>query len=508
MSAAPGYAAKPLAALTQGLLDVPNSIQVNDVTLDSRAVTPGALFLACKGHKQHGLHFAPQAVAQGARAILFEVSDESDAVSRVQFGTEVFVAGLAELGRHASLIAARFFAQPAQSLAVNGVTGTNGKTTTAFILAQALNRCGRAAGYIGTIGVGTPARLQETRHTTADAVSLQRQLHELRSAGLQQVCMEVSSHALAQYRVEAVKFHAALFSNLTHDHLDYHGSMQAYGAAKARLFDFPGLDLRVINVDDAFGAQLAALKSPVRLIVVSKKISMVGAAEYVHVKKLQPLSDGFNIEIASSWGEAQFTSKLLGEFNVDNVLLVVAALLGQGIALRDAVQAVAACQAAPGRMEVVAGNSQRPLAIVDYAHTPDALAKALRAARQHCAAKLHVVFGCGGDRDATKRPKMGAIAAELADVITLTDDNPRHEDAAQIIAQIRSGFKSTQAVVRVEHSRAQAISTALHQAGPDDVVLVAGKGHEDYQLYGDERRPFSDQKMIRQVFGEAACSAR
>jgi UDP-N-acetylmuramoyl-L-alanyl-D-glutamate--2,6-diaminopimelate ligase len=331
--------------------------------------------------------------------------------------------------------------------------------------------------------------------------------------------MEVSSHALAQGRVNGVRFDAAIFTNLTRDHLDFHGTMEAYGAAKALLFTTPGLAARIINIDDAFGAQLAAHASPGRLIVTTRK-PHPPVGEFVRAARVQAESSGLVIDIESSWGVGAVRAPLIGDFNVDNVLTVLASLLALGVALADATRALARCRAASGRMEVFGGGS-KPLAIVDYAHTPDALSKALRAARMHTRGKLHVVFGCGGDRDPGKRPLMGTIAAELADNIVITDDNPRSEDPRRIVAEIvagvrnvgsttgshpvlnpRNGFAAGPIVakamsVRVEHDRAHAITSTLDSAAPGDTVVVAGKGHEDYQIYGSERRHFSDQEVIR-----------
>jgi UDP-N-acetylmuramoyl-L-alanyl-D-glutamate--2,6-diaminopimelate ligase len=309
--------------------------------------------------------------------------------------------------------------------------------------------------------------------------------------------MEVSSHAIDQDRVAAVRFNTAAFTNLTRDHLDYHGTMEAYGATKARLFAWPSLTNRVINVDDSFGLELATARSSARLVVTSQKgvASAVGKAEFVRAVSATPDPNGLVIKVDTSWGATELTVRLIGEFNVDNILTVLAVLLSWNIPLVQAVEALERCRAASGRMEMFGGRGQTPLAIVDYAHTPDALAKALAAARLHCKGHLRVVFGCGGDRDAGKRPLMGRIAAELADDIIVTDDNPRTEDPARIVADIVSGIAGGKPAV-VEHDRALAIRMAVQRSLPDDVVLVAGKGHEDYQIYGKERRPFVDQAVV------------
>ncbi len=518
----------PLAELTAGLLelaagqiepaagqvevpeiDVPGTLEVSDVTLDSRAVSPGALFLACRGRGHHGAEFTGEAVARGARAVLYEPSP--GALDLVQAGVrgsagagarggsgEVFVAAVPELSRRAGVIADRFFGLPSQALTVAGITGTNGKTTCAWLLAQALGRCNRPAAYMGTIGFGFPGELTATENTTADAVSVHRRLAAMRALGAEAVSMEVSSHALDQDRVAGVRFHTAAFTNLTRDHLDYHRTMSAYAAAKARLFTWPGLALRVINVDDELGARLAGQPAEAQLVVTMRSAASTAppGAREVRAMRVEADVSGLAIDVETSWGAAKLDVPLIGDFNADNALTVLAVLLAWDIPLAQAAAALGSCRAAPGRMEAFGGRGGTPLAIVDYAHTPDALAKALRAARRHCRGRLRVVFGCGGDRDPGKRPLMGEIAAELADEAVVTDDNPRSEPPGKIVREILAGIPGG-AAARVEHDRALAIRATLGRSGPEDVVLIAGKGHEEYQIYGRERRPFSDQDVAR-----------
>jgi UDP-N-acetylmuramoyl-L-alanyl-D-glutamate--2,6-diaminopimelate ligase len=502
--AAPGLLGpRRLAELTSGLVVVPPELVVNDVTLDSRAASPQSLFLACSGRTSHGLKFAQQAVALGASAVLYE--DTADGgQAKPDFGSGIFVAAVPQLSQHVGTIADRFFGAPSAAVTVVGITGTNGKTTCAWLLAQALQHCNRPAAYMGTLGFGVPPSITATEHTTSDAVTVHRQLAALRNLGAECVCMEVSSHAIDQNRVGAVRFNTAAFTNLTRDHLDYHGTMEAYGNAKAHLFEWPSLTNRVINVDDAFGSKLAAQLSSSRLVVTSR-VSTATVDSLEHVEKVRavratPESAGLAIEIESSWGNTRLTVPLIGEFNVDNVLIVLAVLLAWNIPLQQAVAAIEKCRAPGGRMELFGGSATSPLAIVDYAHTPDALAKALQAARPHCRGQLRVVFGCGGDRDAGKRPLMGRIAAELADDVIVTDDNPRTEDPARIVAGILAGMPgpgaTTPVRTMVEHDRTRAIQTALRRSAPGDVVLIAGKGHEDYQIYGTVRRPFKDQVVV------------
>ena len=500
MSGASGPArltARSLAELTAGFASLPADLLVSDVTLDSRAATRGALFLACAGRNHHGLEFAADAVRRGASAVLYE-RDEAHGGPLPQLPAGTFVAAVANLSERAGVIADRFFGAPSQQLTVAGITGTNGKTTCAWLLAQALTACARPAAYLGTLGFGVPPKLTATLHTTPDAVSLQRQLAQLRALGAECVSMEVSSHALDQGRVSGVRFNTAAFTNLTRDHLDYHLTMEAYGAAKARLFALPNLAHRVINVDDAFGARLAHTASTARLTVTSRAAHappLPRGAQFVRATRSTPDPGGLEIEVESSWGALEVPVRLVGEFNVDNVLTVLAVLLAWGIPPAQAARALTESRPASGRMEMFGGGGRRPLAIVDYAHSPDALENALRAARAHCRGRLRVTFGCGGDRDAGKRPIMGRIAAALADEVIVTDDNPRGEDPRRIVADILSGIAAGAPVV-IEHDRALAIRTSIERSGPDDVVLIAGKGHEDYQIVGNERRPFRDQAVV------------
>jgi UDP-N-acetylmuramoyl-L-alanyl-D-glutamate--2,6-diaminopimelate ligase len=510
--------ARALRHLLSGIVDAPEDIMVTDVTLDSREVRPGALFLACRGHgkhnQRHGIEFAAQAAERGARAVIYETPDAGETRAleaaarllqrlrqRAGQDEDQFVVAVPDLRAHLGSIADRFFGQPSQALHLVGVTGTNGKTTCAWLIAQALSLCGRPAAYIGTLGYGAPGALQPVTHTTSDVVSVHRQLAVLRASGAQAVAMEVSSHALDQGRVDEVRFATAAFTNLTQDHLDYHGTLGAYGAAKARLFARPTLTARVINVDDAFGRELARTDAAPGKLVLTGRTATAGAAEYVTATQVRALSDGFELLLGSSWGEARLRVALLGEFNVDNVLTTLAVLLVAQVPLAQAVAALAQCVAAPGRMQRVAGPraDSQPTVIVDYAHSPDALEKALAAARAHCRGRLHLVFGCGGDRDALKRPIMGRIAVAAADTITVTDDNPRTEDPANIVRDIVAGIPSGTAAVRIEHDRATAIRTAIQAAGPFDLVLIAGKGHEDYQIYGTSRRAFSDEQVAHAV---------
>jgi UDP-N-acetylmuramoyl-L-alanyl-D-glutamate--2,6-diaminopimelate ligase len=490
---------RSLARLLEGLAELPRDVEIDDLTQDSRDARPGSAFLAVRGSVEHGLSHAPQAVANGACAVLWEPAPGAVVpdLPSANLREEIVVAPVQHLREHASLIADRFFDAPSQELAVAGVTGTNGKTTCAYLLAQALEAAGRPAAYMGTIGTGRPNALNASALTTGDAITVQRTLAHFRAGGARSVAMEVSSHALDQGRVGAVRFRTAAFTNLTRDHLDYHGSMDSYGAAKARLFTRPELESRVINVDDAFGRQLAIdPRGRGRLVVTSRghQPQARAAAGFVRAMHVSLSTRGIELEFDSSWGTGALACPLVGDFNVENLLTVIAVLLDWDLDLETVIEVVTQVHAAPGRMETFGGD-RAPLAVVDYAHTPDALRKALSAARAHCEGRLAVVFGCGGDRDPGKRPLMGGIAAELADDLIITDDNPRTESPAAIVTGIVAGIPAGKAY-RIEHDRARAIREALEAAGAGDVVLIAGKGHEDYQIYGRDKRAFSDQEVV------------
>ncbi len=494
-----------LARLVEGMARLPKDVVVSDLTQDGRAARPGSAFLAVHGTHEHGLKYAPQAVANGARAVLWEPAPVAVVPD---LPSDIVIAPVAGLREHASTIADRFFGSPSRSLSVAGITGTNGKTTCAYLLAQALEIAGRPAAYMGTIGTGRPQALTASSLTTGDAVTVQRTLARFKADGAASVAMEVSSHAIDQCRVGAVRFRTAAFTNLTRDHLDYHGSMDSYGATKARLFMREELESRVINVDDAFGRQLAIdPRGRGRLIVTSRGHHSHARTPtgFVRAMHVELSARGIELEFDSSWGAGSLVSSLVGDFNVDNLLTVLGILLDWGMTPDQAMQALARVHAAPGRMQTF-GGGRAPLAVVDYAHTPDALRKALSSARAHCSGRLTVVFGCGGDRDAGKRPLMGEIAAELADDIVLTDDNPRTESPDAITQGIAGGIPAGRPY-RVEHDRARAIRDSLVDAGANDVVLIAGKGHEDYQIIGGERRAFSDQKVVAAALAARAGGA-
>jgi UDP-N-acetylmuramoyl-L-alanyl-D-glutamate--2,6-diaminopimelate ligase len=467
------------------------AVAVTGLALDSREIADGDAFVALKGGRRHGLEHLPQAVTRGARAVLWDPDE-----GRTPAPASVPCVAVRRLRDRLGAIADRFYGAPSTQLTVAGVTGTNGKTTCAWLLAGAVERLARRGAYVGTLGAGFPPQVAGGALTTPDVVTLHRELRALLDAGATHVAMEVSSHALDQRRIDGVRMRVAAFCNLTRDHLDYHGTMARYADAKQRLFRQPGLEHAVINTGDPVGADFAAgLGAGVALTAVAVGGPVPAAPRFVHVARVIPGEAGLVLEIAGHFGRRRLHSRLVGGFNAENLAVTLGVLLAWDFGVDAALAALAACDAPPGRME-----SHRladgVLAVVDYAHTPDALAKALEALRAHARGRVLVVFGCGGERDPGKRPLMGETAERLADRVFVTDDNPRGEDAARIVAMIRAGM-SRPARARVERDRSLAIGAALDEARPGDVVLVAGKGHEEFQLVGNERRPFSDRECLR-----------
>lgn len=468
-------------------------LAVGDICLDSRRSTPGSLFLACAGGRSHGLAHLADAEARGAAAVAYE-----PAPGLAPPAGRIPVFPVPGLGERLGAIADGFFGRPSAQLKVIGVTGTNGKTTCTHLIAGALERGGLPAGLIGTLGRGRPGRLDHQGLTTPDVVEVHRGLAELGRAGVGHVAMEVSSHALEQGRVAGVRFDLAVFTNLTRDHLDYHGSMEAYGRSKARLFTRPGLRCAVINCGDGFGADLIGQLPPgVESVAIGGPLAP-RATRRLELRGLQAGPDGLVLEFDGSWGALRVHSRLWGRFNAENLALALGAVMALGLDPEDAGVAVGEVPAPPGRMEPFRSLRPGPLVIVDYAHTPDALAKALEAVRAHAGGRVWCVFGCGGERDPGKRPLMGEVANRLADVILLTDDNPRGEDGDRIVADIARGMDRQP---RVERDRERAIEQAVSQAREGDVVLVAGKGHEDYQMVGAERRALSDRDIVASLLG-------
>ncbi|QLG89435.1 UDP-N-acetylmuramoyl-L-alanyl-D-glutamate--2,6-diaminopimelate ligase [Chitinibacter bivalviorum] len=467
-----------------------NAIQAlvagRNVVVDSRKVQPGDVFIAYQGEYVDGREYIADAVAKGAAAVIWEAEDFS-------WDATLTLPNLAvpALRNQVGILLARLLNNDVNPIPVVGITGTNGKTSIANWLAQAFNALGGKAGVLGTLGNGFVGQLQSSTHTTLDPVSLQQWLAKFRLEGATQIAMEVSSHGLVQARAHGVQFHTAVFTNLTRDHLDYHGSMQAYGAAKAKLFEWEGLQAAVINADDPFGRELLGFTT-------AKTIFSYGFVNGdLRCTQLESSLKGLALTVETPFGTTQIQSALLGRFNASNLLACLGVLLAQGVSLADASAALAQIRPAAGRMQCLGGDD-KPLVVVDYAHTPDALEKVLMTLREAMpqGARLYCVFGCGGDRDAGKRPLMGEIACRLADSVVITSDNPRSEKPKAIIQDIVAGVSGVpgtgNANYSIESDRAAAISDAIEMAHFSDVILIAGKGHEDYQEINGERYHFDD----------------
>jgi UDP-N-acetylmuramoyl-L-alanyl-D-glutamate--2,6-diaminopimelate ligase len=469
---------------------------IEQLASDSRRCVPGTAFFAYPGEAADGRRYIADAIARGASAVVYE-SEGFDWDARWQVPN----AGVAGLKQQAGWIAHDFYGRPSEALWVCGVTGTNGKTSCTQWIAAALEAIGVKSGVIGTLGSGFPGALNEALNTTPDVLELHARLAQMREAGALAVAMEASSHGLAQGRTNGVAFDCALFTNLSHDHLDYHGTMDAYGAAKALLFEAPSLDVAVLNLDDVAGVRLAerARARGLRTIGYSLLASNLVQGivdEHLAARGIAVEGDVTRVSVESSWGAAEVALPQLGRFNVSNAFGVLGCLIAYGVGFGAAVERLAALPPVAGRMQALGGKAA-PLVIVDYAHTPDALEKVLHALRPVAEVRggaLVAVFGAGGDRDPAKRPLMGAVAARLADRIVLTSDNPRSEDPAAILAAIRAGVAGD---CLLEADRAAAIRGAVAGAAAQDVVLIAGKGHEAYQEIGGERRPFSDAEVAR-----------
>jgi UDP-N-acetylmuramoyl-L-alanyl-D-glutamate--2,6-diaminopimelate ligase len=480
-----------LSELLPDLAAVPPTLAITGLVLDSRAIEPGDAFVAIGGFGTHGLHFVEQARAASASAILYEPPVPDDVPAPP--ADAIAVPGLrARMGAMAD----EFHGHPSRAMAMVGVTGTSGKTSTVQLLAQAWTLLGTRAGTIGTLGAGLYGEAVATGFTTPLVLQMHALLAQLREAGAKSVAMEVSSHALDQGRVDAVHYDVAVFTNLTRDHLDYHGDMEAYGAAKARLFAREGLRAAVVNLDDAYGKRvLANLPEGVRAVATSARGD---AAAQVRAENVALDAAGIAFDLLLEGERVPVRSPLLGRFNIDNLLAVAGVLLAQGVAPADIAGVLSRLEPIPGRMNRLGGDGVLPLVVVDYSHKPDPLEQALVSLRGHLRGRLTCVFGCGGERDRGKRPQMAAIAEANADCVIVTDDNPRGEDGDAIVADIVAGFARPQDAV-VERDRRRAIARAIVEAGPDDIVLIAGKGHETYQEVAGVKHPFDDRQVAREL---------
>lgn len=491
---------KQLASLLDGFIQEIPSLSINGLALDHRQIQAGMAFVALQGTRQHGLAYAAAAFAAGAVVVLYEpVADLELPVLPLP------LVAVPQLSKVLGLIAQRYYQVTAADLSVIGLTGTDGKTSTTHFIAEALTHLGERAAVLGTLGRGQPGALQKGTHTTPDAIQVQQQFYELKQQGFKTVAMEVSSHALDQGRVNGVQFELAVLTNLTRDHLDYHGTVEAYAAAKRKLFHWPALQQVVLNLDDAFGRDLAQ-----ELRQTSVKVWGYGAgaaADYPQDTVLATAAQfdarGIQATVTTPLGVGQLTAPVLGRFNLHNLLAALTSLLAKDWPLGAALEALRQVETVPGRMQrvEVAGKAEDILVVVDFAHTPTALQQALRAAKVHTSGHLICVFGCGGDRDAGKRPLMAKIAEQEANRVIVTDDNPRTENPQTIFSDIRAGFAQPDSI-HFEHDRAAAIRLAIQQAKAGDTVVIAGKGHETVQILADRAIPFDDCTEARLALQE------
>lgn len=490
-----------LKDLLQGLVSFSNAesntvsdLSITGLTLNSRDVVAGNVFIALAGSKQHGLSHAKQAVAKGACAVIFDPAKNGIQLAEdLRCDVSVPMISVENLSLALGDIAARFYGDPSSLMTVIGITGTNGKTSCSQFLSQVLDNC----GIIGTLGWGEWGSLHKTLNTTPDALAIQSIFAKLLASGKKTVAMEVSSHGLEQGRVNGVRFKGAVFTNISRDHLDYHGSMENYLQAKLALLQTPDLAFVVVNLDDAYSEQiLAAIPETVHIWGVTHAAQSLSAKLHEQISAQNITNNMTGIEFDACWqNETQrVTTPLYGDFNVENVLCVLAVMLALGLSLADATKKLTNLQAVAGRMERF-GGSEQPLIFVDYAHTPDALDKVLGSVKKHCQQDLWVVFGCGGNRDKGKRSQMGECAERWANHVIVTDDNPRFENSADIIDAILSGCKDPHKI-EVLPNREQAIHYVISKAKKGDCIVIAGKGHEDYQEINGETFSFSDSACV------------
>ncbi len=479
-----------LDKLLQGIADAP-AIDISGISSDSRKLGSGDVFLACQGATSHGLDFIGQAEAAGVAAVVWDSATCGAVDSECPL---IAVDGLAgRLGE----IANRWYDSPSESVKVTGVTGTNGKTTVAYLVSRCFTMLDQKCGYIGTLGSGIDQFSSEGSMTTPPCLDLHELIAEFRDLGARHAAMEVSSHALEQYRVDGIRFDSAIFTNLSRDHIDYHGSMQAYFDSKAALFLDNDVRNRIVCLDTEYGVELAD-RCGANVVTVSTQLDRAANGRpHVFVQSVVADEAGSHITIRSSWGAADIDLQLPGNFNVANATEVLALLLCNEIPLDAACEALGRVTAPPGRMELVNTGQDEglPKVYVDYSHTPASIEVALRALSLHCTGKLWCVFGCGGDRDRGKRPMMGKVAERIADHAIVTSDNPRSEPPEQIINDILEGMEKGAVAIA---DRSEAIAHAIASAAPDDVVLIAGKGHENYQVVGDTTLSFSDFEAARE----------
>ncbi|GAB4223711.1 MAG: UDP-N-acetylmuramoyl-L-alanyl-D-glutamate--2,6-diaminopimelate ligase [Gammaproteobacteria bacterium] len=467
-----------------------NQITITGITADSRDVQPGDLFIARRGQQFDGRQFIQQAEGAGAVAVLTEVQCTYTAMN-------IPVLVSKNLHQDMAILAQCFYGVSSQRMPIIGVTGTNGKTSICHFIAQLLNRIGKPCGMLGTLGNGVFPHLRNSTHTTTDVVSTHRLLAELAQQGANYTAMEVSSHGLDQGRVDQVKFAVGVFTNLTRDHLDYHHTMHNYGMAKRLLFSKHQPQHAIMNYDDNFGRQLFA---EFQASLDCFSYSTLATQADIYAQDIQLSNEGIRAQVHTPEKSFTLFSQLLGQHNLSNLLAVIAVLIKLQIPIDTWAQHLVDLQPPPGRMQRFQ-NTKTPVVVVDYAHTPDALTHALQALRAHCEGRLWCVFGCGGERDVGKRPLMGRVAAQYADQIVITNDNPRNEDPVRIVADIIAQLPQ-RAKMRVQYDRRQAIAEVINTAQPKDIVLIAGKGHEEYQIIGNDYIAYSDIAWVQELLNE------
>lgn len=476
-------------------------LDVHAITTDSRDIKPGALFLAVAGESSDGRNYINQAVQNGAIAVLLDATNLqlSEQINNIP------VLPIPMLKSKVGILASKFFNDPSQAMDIIGVTGTNGKSSTCHYIAEILNNLLESAATVGTLGVGQNGEYQTTKNTTPGPVELQKILADLNEQNIATVAMEVTSHALMQHRVKGICFKTAVFTNLTQDHLDYHHNMENYWQAKLKLFTEYCPKNVVVNLDDPrWQNLLAALEKDVAVIAYTLQPQHCCPHPTLTLTIIKYTASGVLVKISGAYGEQELEIPVIGDFNLSNMLAAIASCLSLGFAFNDIAKVLTKITSIPGRMQYIHVES-KPLVVVDFAHTPDALMRALTALRHYSKGKLWCVFGCGGDRDRLKRKQMLAAAQENSDYVIITNDNPRTEDPNQIVADMLQN-QPLAANVIIELDRKAAIELAINKAAVRDVILIAGKGHENYQIIGTEYLPFSDLAVVEDCMQDKSCN--
>lgn len=493
---------KLLSALLSGIkvIDVKNDCVINSVQIDSRLVGVGDLFVAMSGSAENALSYLDEVVTAGAVCVMYAHDDAKEYQQQLNnYRNKIIQIEIDSIRDVVGIIMSRFYDEPSKKLDVIGITGTDGKTSVSRFIAQTLSVDTKTA-VIGTTGNGLWGELVAATHTTPDVVSLHKMLFDLKNESASTVVMEVSSHGIEQKRIAGVDINTAVLTNVSRDHLDYHGTVGNYRDIKKQLFNQESINNVVVNLDDDIGNELAVALQETKN-VWGYSLTPVEHVKFnsVYAKTITTTADGFSVEAVTPLGVVKFYLSLLGRFNVSNALTVLCVLLLNNVELAEAASRIEKIQTAPGRMECFK-SEEKPLVVVDFAHTPKALELALQALSEHCKGKIWCVFGCGGDRDQGKRPLMAAAAEKYSDNVVLTDDNPRKEKSEVILEQVLLGFENKNQVTVISN-RKEAIEYAIEKASVDDVVLVAGKGHEEFQLIGDLKIPFSDRVEVQRIIG-------